>query len=466
MPRTAAPVSRGMRAYATLVLFTLLAGDAWRNSISWLGWGILIGALALAGITMLVRRRRDIRPDSMPYPLLVFLGLATASIAWSAYPQWTALGALAQWVTTAIAGLLALTLDWREMLRVLSRAVRLILALSLLFELVVALFVRQPVFPFFTGWTVDEVPIMYAWSRADLFTGDPIQGIVGNSSTLGFIALLGLIVFAIEWFVGRGADATAADPRGADLHGADMLTPRHRRLHVAGWFAVAALVVVLTASATITVAIVAVLAVTGLVQLMHRVPVGPPRLAAGSAALLVAAGLVTVAILMRESLLGLLGKSADLTGRLDNWRIVADLAAERPVAGWGWVSYWIPWVEPFDGLVIRNDTEQLHAHNAWLDAYLQLGVIGVVVLAALVLSVATRAWFIALDGASASRPADRALAMLPLLLVTVLVVQSLVESRLLLEYGWFLLAYLAFATRRVAAGPDGPVRWMPQSRVS
>ncbi|WP_168220046.1 MULTISPECIES: O-antigen ligase [unclassified Salinibacterium] len=458
MPRTVPSPQRGVEAYAALVLFTLLAGDAWRNSVSWLGWGILIAALGVIGGVMLVRRWKDIRPDSFPYPLLAFLVLATASIAWSAYPQWTALGALAQWVTTAGAGLLALTLDWRAFLRVLRRAISAILALSLLFELIVAIFVRQPVFPFFTDWKVGEVPIMYAWSRAELFTGGPIQGIVGNSSTLGFIALLGLIVFGIGWFVDRDI-TTYADPRAADA-----TTPKRRSLDTAVWFIVAAVTVVLTASATITVAIVACLLVLALVRLMQRIPSGLPRLAAGTAAFLVAGAIVTVAILSRDSLLGLLGKSADLTGRLDNWRIVTDLASERPVAGWGWVSYWVPWVEPFDGLVVRNDTEQLHAHNAWLDVWLQLGIIGLIVFGALVLSVATRTWFIALDGASATHRGDRTLSLLPILLLTALLVQSLVESRLLLEYGWFLLAYLAFATRRVHVSADGPVRWMPVRR--
>lgn len=112
------------------------------------------------------------------------------------------------------------------------------------------------------------------------------------------------------------------------------------------------------------------------------------------------------------------------------------------------MSYWVPWVEPFDGLVVRNDTQQLHAHNAWLDVTFQLGIVGLVVFAALVLSTLTRSWFIALDGGTASWRGDRVLSLLPLLLLTALLVQSLAESRLLLEYGWLLLAYIAFATRR------------------
>jgi exopolysaccharide production protein ExoQ len=457
MPSTALPSpSRGVEGYATLVLFTLLAGDVWRNAISWLGWGILIATLAVIGGVMLVRRRRDIRPDSLPYPLLAFLVLATLSIAWSAYAQWTALGVLAQWVTTAGAGLLALTLDWRAFLRVLSRALKLVLGLSFVFELVVAVIIREPVFAFFTGWKAGEVPIEYAWSRGELLEGGPIQGIVGNASTLGFMALLGLIVFTVQWFV--DGDLLAHD----DLRAADVTTPRRRRISTIAWLVLAAAIIVLTGSATVVAGLAALVLAVALVRLVHRVPAGTARLTVGSALLLLAAAAITIAVVMSEQLLSALERSGVLTGRLDNWRIVADLASERPVGGWGWVSYWVPFVEPFDGLVIRNDTEQLHAHNAWLDVYLQLGVIGLIVFGALVLSVATRTWFIALDGASASRRGDRALALLPILLLTALVVQSFAESRLLLEYGWLLLAYLAFATRRPAVTIDGPVRWMPR----
>ena len=77
-----------------------------------------------------------------------------------------------------------------------------------------------------------------------------------------------------------------------------------------------------------------------------------------------------------NALLGLFGKSDDLTGRLDIWNAVIGLAAQRPWFGWGWVGYWPPWVEPFDGLAVRNGVEYLQAHNAWLDVWLQLGIVG------------------------------------------------------------------------------------------
>lgn len=436
--------------FATLVFFTALAGDFWRNTISWLGWGILAGAIVATSIALLIARRHELRPHTLPYPLLVFLVLATASITWSAYPTWTALGALAQWASTAVAVAMALILDWRGLLRALSRAIGYILGLSLLFEFIVAAFVRQPVFAFWTDWKLGDVPVMYQWSRALLFEGGPIQGIVGNSSTLGFIAMLGVIVFTILSLV-RTDEPDPVIPQDGDA-----LTRRRHIINALAGVGVSLLILLLTASATIAVTLVAVAVVAGLVLVMHRIPSGASRTIAYVAAAAVLAGIVAAGLAFRETILSVLGKSSDLTGRLDIWQTVADLAAQRPVAGWGWVSYWVPWVEPFDGLVIRNGTQQLHAHNAWLDVSLQLGIIGVIVFAALIISTLTRSWFIALDGAGAPHRYTRALSMLPLLLLTALLVQSVAESRILVEYGWLLLAYIAVSTRALPVSADRP----------
>jgi len=175
-------------------------------------------------------------------------------------------------------------------------------------------------------------------------------------------------------------------------------------------------------------------------------------IAAGAAALL--AGL---AVTLQRGILELLGKSADLTGRLGIWQSVTELAQQRPAFGWGWVSYWMPWVAPFDNLAFRNGVRQLQAHNVWFDVWLQLGVIGVIVFAALVLSTFTRSWILAVD-----RPvelpvrlaSERALSLLPLLIFTALIVQSVAESRLLGEYGMLFL--VIFAVKTKAAAPPGP----------
>jgi O-antigen ligase len=144
-------------------------------------------------------------------------------------------------------------------------------------------------------------------------------------------------------------------------------------------------------------------------------------------------------VFFRGPLLGLLGRSEDLTNRLDIWAIVGNLAAQRPVAGWGWVSYWAPWVEPFDDLVVIKGVTYYQAHNAWLDIFLQLGIIGLVVIGLLVLTTIVRTWSFALDGPKGS-------ALVPTALLVAILVQGLAESRLLIEIGWALLVIVSIST--------------------
>ena len=103
-----------------------------------------------------------------------------------------------------------------------------------------------------------------------------------------------------------------------------------------------------------------------------------------------------------DPLLDLFGKSEDLTGRFDIWASVTGLAAQRPWFGWGWVGYWAPWVEPFDDLAVRKGVTYLQAHNAWLDVWLQLGIVGRGRCSRrIVIGTLWRCWFLAVD-----RPRD------------------------------------------------------------
>jgi exopolysaccharide production protein ExoQ len=146
----------------------------------------------------------------------------------------------------------------------------------------------------------------------------------------------------------------------------------------------------------------------------------------------------------------LIVKTDILTGRLGIWQAVIHLAEQRPVFGWGWVSYWTPWVEPFKSFLSRGGVQVMHAHNAWLDVWLQLGILGLIVFGALVLMTIIRSWMMAVTPVIVSRESRGSwswLAMLPLLLLTAELVQSLAESRLLIEGGWIMLVVLAVKTK-------------------
>ncbi|MCU1441466.1 MAG: O-antigen ligase protein [Rhodoglobus sp.] len=428
--------------FLVLVLFTLIAGDAWRYTVGWVGFGVLTVLVTAASVALIVLQRRRWRLSSIPYPLAAFLVYAVLSVTWSFYPAATALGIAATLITTIVGAALAVTYSWREILRCLGLALRLVLGLSLLFELVVAVFVRGPVLPIVASpgvdySTLETIPKMLYWSRNELFEvfdGGRIQGIVGNSALLAFAAIVGVIVFALQL-----ADGSAR--RGGSIF----------------WLAVAAATLLFTRSATVTVALVAVAAVAAAILLVRRAPTPRARaLTYGGALVVLAAGIGAV-VVFHEQILGLLGKSDDLTGRIGIWEGVIGLAQQRPAFGWGWVSYWIPWVAPFnDPAFFRNGVQQTHAHNAWLDVWLQLGVVGVVLLGALVLSALARSWSFAADRPQvvpAEQPRHTVVSLLPVLLLVALLVQSLAESRLLVEFGWVMMTAIAIKTK---AGEPAP----------
>jgi len=418
--------------FAVVALFTVLAGDAWRYSLSWYGFGVIAIVLSVIGVLLLVRSRDSWRISRLPYPLLAFLALATVSVAWSFYPGATLLGLFVTYLTVIIGLTLAVILSWHDVLLVLGRTLRIIIGLSLLFELVVSVILRSPLLPFWPSPGIDysnlpdKIPKLLFWSRNELFVdGGKIQGIVGNSSLLGFVALLALIVFAIQL-----AGKTVTRTTGV--------------LSVA----VAALVIYLTRSATITIALVVLAAVVIAVLLLRRFETHRGRVWAGILVVVAAGAAVMVAF--PTQLLAAVGKSPDLTNRLDIWTSVITLAQQRPVFGWGWVSYWAPWVAPFDTLASNNGVRQLHAHNAWLDMWLQLGIVGLVVFGSLVLVTLIRAWIFATNRPVGSDRIPRAFSaqtFLPLLIIVALLVQSVAESRLIVEYGLLLLTLCAISLK-------------------
>ena len=420
---------RWITAYATFAMFTVLAGQFWRNLLGWWGFGI-IAALVLIGAVVMVAQ---VRPAwiwrRVPKSTLVFVLLATASIAWSFYPGASALGVGITLATTFTAIALVLCLNWTRFVRCLGGALKWVLGLSLAFELWVAIFVGGPLLPNFPDFEVtgEKLPMAFYWSRGLLFDGGPIEGIVASRNLLAMAALLGLIVF-----------------------GALLAAGSVRRASGITWIVVAGVVFALTRSATVI--LVAVIVLVALAFALWARRVGPDRRRGvywTAGATLVAS--VALLIGLWDRLLDLFGKSEDLTGRFDIWNSVIGLASERPWFGWGWVGYWVPWVEPFEGLAVRKGVTYLQAHNAWLDVWLQLGIIGVIAFASIVIGALWRSWFLAVDRPmdASGRPLPHsAAALVPLLLLIALIGQSFAESRLLIESGWLLLIAIAWSTKR------------------
>lgn len=409
--------------YATIVFLVLFFGDALRNSVGWWGWGAACLAMVAWSVVLVVRHPPKV--GRLPILLGLLLLWMIASLIWSDYRAGSLLGIGTQLMTTVAPVAIVSTVSWPGIVKALGRALRAIVVLSLLFELVVSLFVRQPFCPVYVDCTPPH-PAAFFWTRDALFTGGQIQGLPGNSNLLAIFALLALIVTAVQ------AHARVVPKREAWLGLISSI-----------------LALALTRSSTVLVCLVACAIVFGFAVAARRIPLGRRYLVAIGA--LVLAGLVAVvATVGRGQILQLLGKSSDLTGRVTIWQDVTRLAVERPVLGWGWTGWWQPYLSPFADLAHRKGVVYLQAHNAYLDVWFQLGFIGLGIFVAVLVTTSARSWWWATDRRmlGVGKPAPwNSLDLLPLLLLATMLVHGLAESRLNVEWGWALLVTICLSTR-------------------
>ena len=418
-----------------------MAGDAVRYSIGWIGWGVVVVVGVLASLIALAITKPWKTLLRMPLPLALLLALMALSVAWSQYRSATWLGLGVQFGATIFALFLANQFGWRQLLNIFANTVRFILASSLVFELWAAFF--GPIKPLFPNYSGDEPPASaYYWSQGQLFDGDRIQGIVGNANLIAFTAVFGMLLFLVEYIV----------------------THKNRMLPLVSLL-LAVLMAALAKSAGMTLAIFLV----GFAALIAILAEGRDRSTRHAIYRYGLWSLLAVGVLgliYRAELFEMLGRSSDASGRFYIWGEVLDLIWEKPLEGWGWIGYWIPGVEPFEGLIVINGVPMYQAHNAYLDTWLQLGLIGLVLLVWLLIQGFTRLWAVAVRHTNP-------LYLFPLFAFLVIAAQSLTESRMLIEIGWVLLVLLTTKSREPFAELEplgrtpkrlkllrAPIRWL------
>jgi exopolysaccharide production protein ExoQ len=407
---------KGYRAktwVASAAIFTLMAGDAVRYSVGWYGWGVVLAFIGISSITMFFRNEPMVTLGIVPWPLYALLAWMGLSTFWSTYPFWTALATLSQVLTSLFALFLVARFSWRHLLRVFSNVIRFILGASLLFEFVAAVFVRGPIAPIFKNYSGDKPPApAFYWTQGHLFDGNRIQGIVGNSNLLAFAAMLGLVAFAAEYaIVGTSRWISAVS------------------------FIVSALCVDLAKSGGISFALVAI-AVAAVVSILAEGKDRETRHRYYRFAWAAAAVTGITVLLFRAQVFEFFGKSPDMTGRSGIWKIVLKMIGQHPWTGWGWISNWVPGVKPFEGLVVIDRVPYYQAHNAYLDVWMQVGLVGLLLLLTVIVLTFVKAWRLAVRHTSA-------LYLWPVLSFVGLLVWSATESRMLIEIGWVLLVLFA-----------------------
>jgi len=405
-------------SFVVWIFVLLFAGQGFRNLIGL----ICYGTISLVTVSVAVwlfwntwSKRRT------PFLLGAFVTLAALSTIWSTYRLETFIASIILAATSLIGLLVASAYKWKKLIVLLGYGLQICVVGSLVFETIVATVFRRPVLPVFmefVGLTdIEKNSGVLNWSENNLFAGGPIQGFMGNRNLLGFVALLLIVVSVVTLL--------------------EKLTNKWVSL---SWIAVGLGTHFLTVSATISLALLAVVIIVAGAMFIRFTPEKFRRITSWSfVGLCIVLGVA--ALKNYDKLFGVFDRDPNLTNRTEIWKRVADLALQKP-EGWGWVSYWPVWKEPFNGILTLGGVPVAHAHNAYLDVWFQLGVVGVILLAAMTLYILGSSWRLV-------EHAGRSSSFLPLglfLLGGCLFIQALTESRLLLEGNWMLLTVLLVYT--------------------
>ena len=397
------------------ILALLFAGDFFRNALTVPVWAGLV--IVATGWAIVVVATNRVTWRALPMPLLALLGWWAVSPAWSPYAATSLLMLVSALMGVLFALALTSAIPLNELVQRSALSVRLILFGSIVFEMIVAL-IGHPVYP--VGFVkTSTTPIELAWSRGNFFSDGRIQGLVGNANVLGMLGLVLLIIGLWRMYASRQWRTVALF---------DVL--------------LAIVIIARSASATITVTVVGLVAVIGLTALLRRRGIG--WRIGFYAAIAAIGGAVVVAVSQWSVFVTLLGKSPDLTHRFDIWAAVLDRINERPIVGSGFVGWWPNW-DPWFAIHAVDGLPMSQAHNVWLDVTLQSGVVGLALFAATLAFTLWNLW-----RSFARTPLAQE--SVPFLVLCALTIQSLTESRFLHEWGFVALLACAVIAERVRSG--------------
>lgn len=387
------------RAYTLTALGATFGSFAIERMTSAMTFATIIMILGILGVAILFVRREELSLLRIaPTSLLMFLLLALISILWTTDRADTFTG----WLWLLGFALLAITIghirDTLQTVRAIGDTLRVMLALSLGVEIL-------------SGILLD-VPILFLDVEGNLAIGGPIQGLFGTRNMLGFIAVIALITFVIEWRTQSLAAPIAIPSIG-----------------LAGFLAL------LSASPTVLVLAFAVGVVTLALTIVRHTPSRRRNFVQWMLGALVAAAL-GVAFVFRHQIIAWMGAGSDFSTRADLWNQILDFVAVKPLQGWGWFGPWQRGEYPFTYINYLLDDRHETALNAYFDVLLQLGVVGLLLFLLLGGVALVRSWLVA----SARRSV--VYAWTPLVLVT-LAVDSMFESFTLEGAGWFILVLCA-----------------------
>ena len=389
--------------FASALSLTIVATAAGsfllHRMIGWAGLIAILSSLVVIAVVALVLDRRAIEWHGLlPISLLAYVAWIVSSIFWSEY-QWATFGGIAYLLAFTVLGFyLALARDTIQIVRAFGDVLRVALATSLVVEVVFGLLLD-------TSFDIIDV-------QGDLAFGGPIQGVFGSRNMLGMVALIALITFSTE------------------------LRTRSVRREVGVWSLIGAAVVIVVARSPVAFGtlVILVIAAAALYGLRRARP--EARTALQFVVLVLAAGLAGLAWLARGRLVDAFAASAELRYRLGVWREIVPFLQVNPLEGWGWLGKWRRNIAPYFAIGPVDGQRSQSAASAYVDVWLQAGVIGLALLLGLVGLAFVRSWLLAGRRRSV-------IYSWPALVLVVLLTVGLAESYLLVEFGWLTFVVCA-----------------------
>lgn len=292
---------------------------------------VYAGVYGVTFLLVLARLGRSIFLCVKDPLLLVVVGIAAISVLWSADPGLSLRSSMALIGTTLFGVYLGLRFNFRDQLRLLAWALGIAAVFSLMFAL-----------------ALPEYGI-----TADFRGGEAWRGVYHQKNVLGRLMALGGVVFLLLAASGRG----------------------NSRPEWAG-FGLSVSIVALANSATALVALMAVLGLLPLYKALRRHYTFVVPFLIGVVLL---GGIAAVWVFDDSAaVLATFGRDTTFTGRTDIWSAVLDKIRERPWLGYGYGAFWQGWEGESADVWLRIPYDNLpeHAHNGFLDLWLDLGLLG------------------------------------------------------------------------------------------